>query len=98
MLGFHRRIRSLIPVKDLAKYEKLAAVVGEEEQQDVDCESVETNHTQLTWIYVIFLAEACVFHSRNLLPRCYTDVSLQNYGLESPAAAQDAHLQQRLLW
>lgn len=65
MFGFHRRTRSLIPVKDLGKYEKVSAIENEEmmmeEEDDYDTETTEstgTNHTQLTWIYVIFLAEA----------------------------------------
>lgn len=61
MLGFHRRQRSLIPVKDLAKYDKLP-VVWEDEEEETGCEimleSPKAGQTQLTLIYVIFLAEA----------------------------------------
>lgn len=70
MFGFHRRTRSLIPVKDLGKYEKVAAMEEDEmmmeEEEELDVETLEstgTNHTQLTWIYVIFLAEAIMASS-----------------------------------
>jgi hypothetical protein len=65
MLGFHRRTRSLIPVKDLAKYDTVAIV--EEEDADMDGEAgqeegvVKANRKQLMMVYVVFLAEACVF-------------------------------------
>lgn len=66
MFGFHRRTRSLIPVKDLGKYEKVDVTEEEEEmmmeeEEEFDSEtlgSASTNRMQLTWIYVIFLAEA----------------------------------------
>ncbi|KAJ9646521.1 hypothetical protein H2199_002570 [Coniosporium tulheliwenetii] len=61
MLGFHRRQRSLIPVKDLAKYDKLP-VVWEEEEEETDCkmslDAPEAGQKQLTLIYIVFLAEA----------------------------------------
>ncbi|KAL0257267.1 hypothetical protein SLS55_008077 [Diplodia seriata] len=69
MFGFHRRTRSLIPVKDLAKYEKVAGTEEQEfltEEEEYDSEMTEptgTNHTQLTWIYVVFLAEAIMASS-----------------------------------
>lgn len=64
MLGFHRRTRSLIPVKDLGKYDKVEAI--EEElglDDEADCEMgieapAKTHQKQLTLIYIIFLAEA----------------------------------------
>ena len=67
MLGFHRRTRSLIPVKDLAKYDKLS--LNEEEfDGEPDFEEVELDtatetankarRKQLLLVYIIFLAEA----------------------------------------
>ena len=64
MLGFHRRTRSLIPVKDLGKYDKVEMI--EEERglgDEVDCEMgmeapAKAHQKQLTLIYIIFLAEA----------------------------------------
>jgi hypothetical protein len=66
MLGFHRRTRSLIPVKDLVKYDKLQMHdEGEMDLQiqegDFDITSKATataRRRQRTLIYVIFLAEA----------------------------------------
>lgn len=64
MFGFHRRTRSLIPVKDLARYEKVAGTEEQEflaEEDGFDSDTTEpagSNRTQLTWIYVVFLAEA----------------------------------------
>lgn len=68
MLGFHRRTRSLIPVKDLAKYDTVP--LNEHEEEEVDMEDSDTlvdgeseasdkaRSRQLTLIYVVFLAEA----------------------------------------
>jgi len=68
MLGFHRRTRSLIPVKDLAKYDKLQ--MQDEDEMDLELElqegefdatskaTVKSRHRQMFLIYVIFLAEA----------------------------------------
>lgn len=68
MLGFHRRTRSLIPVKDLAKYDKVC-IVEEEEDEDLftgdgacaqsmsDLPST-TRARQLMLVYMVFLAEA----------------------------------------
>lgn len=67
MLGFHRRTRSLIPVKDLAKYDKL---MQDEDEMDMGLEvqegefdvtskaAVKSRHRQMFLIYVVFLAEA----------------------------------------
>lgn len=70
MLGFHKRTRSLIPVKELAKYDVLPV---EEELYSCESESEEemerqsTDATYLTrglWrqqlllVYLIFFAEA----------------------------------------
>lgn len=71
MLGFHRRTRSLIPVKDLAKYDKVP-LNEEEEEHEFDVEDNETlvdevsevsekaRKRQLALIYIVFLAEAYV--------------------------------------
>jgi hypothetical protein len=66
MLGFHRRTRSLIPVKDLGKYDKVAMVEEEEErdaEEEMECQSApngadKSKKTQLMLVYLIFLAEA----------------------------------------
>ncbi|KAF2750929.1 MFS general substrate transporter [Sporormia fimetaria CBS 119925] len=64
MLGFHRRTRSLIPVKDLAKYDKVPQVEEKEvEEEDVEVEMVagaemKERRRQLALVYVLFLAEA----------------------------------------
>lgn len=66
MLGFHRRTRSLIPVKDLAKYDKIALVDEEEVEggEEVMPEPlVKADRKQLTLVYVIFLAEAIMASS-----------------------------------
>lgn len=64
MLGFHKRTRSLIPVKDLAKYDKILL----NEETDVEENEWEPDMTpeipnkargkQLMLVYAIFLAEA----------------------------------------
>lgn len=71
MLGFHRRTRSLIPVKDLAKYDKVP-LEDEKEELEYDVEDNETlvdevseasdkaRKRQLALIYIVFLAEAYV--------------------------------------
>lgn len=66
MLGFHRRTRSLIPVKDLAKYDKVPT--GDEEEDVYGMEAIpthempqvadKTQHRQLLLVYLVFLAEA----------------------------------------
>lgn len=73
MLGFHRRTRSLIPVKDLAKYDKVPQVdeveVNEDELElELDAEyaaagtmaTAKEQGRQLTLVYFMFLAEAYV--------------------------------------
>ena len=66
MLCFHRRTRSLIPVKDLAKYDKVS-MVEEEEVPYVDEElevhgaldaTDKSRQRQLMLVQLIFLAEA----------------------------------------
>jgi hypothetical protein len=66
MLGFHRRTRSLIPVKDLGKYDKVQ--MKEEELYEEDEEEMESYNApdakdasrsrQLMLVYLVFLAEA----------------------------------------
>jgi len=74
MLGFHRRTRSLIPVKDLAKYDKVSVVEEEEElltgddvyAQGIPGTSSPVRTRQLMLVYLVFLAEAYVhLSSRN---------------------------------
>jgi len=68
MLGFHRRTRSLIPVQDLAKYDKLPLYDEEDVnigEEDFDMEVIpepkaKARQTQLALVYAIFLAEAYV--------------------------------------
>ncbi|KAF2467523.1 MFS general substrate transporter [Lindgomyces ingoldianus] len=85
MLGFHRRTRSLIPVKELAKYDKVE--LSEEPEQDTredDQELVSVPETttkarqrQLTLVYVIFLAEAIMASS--LQPQLQMLISNDDY-------------------
>jgi hypothetical protein len=63
MLGFHRRTRSLIPVKELGKYDKVPA--QEELCAEVEVASYhvmdgqdESRSRQLILVYFVFLAEA----------------------------------------
>ena len=66
MLGFHRRTRSLIPVKDLVKYDKVSIMEREEleEEERFGTEGAESEaadrsrSTQLMLVYLVFLAEA----------------------------------------
>ena len=66
MLGFHRRTRSLIPVKDLGRYDKVAMVEEEEEQyaeEEMEIHSApdgtdRLRQTQLLLVYLVFAAEA----------------------------------------
>jgi hypothetical protein len=69
MLGFHKRTRSLIPVKELAKYD---VVPLEEEMYDYESDSEEemdeaahapdtttpSRRKQLMLVYLVFFAEA----------------------------------------
>ncbi|KAF2754279.1 MFS general substrate transporter [Pseudovirgaria hyperparasitica] len=72
MLGFHRRQRSLIPVKELARYDKLDLKIEEEEEMEMELNEIENEllggqrmnkHRQLLVIYVVFLAEAIMSSS-----------------------------------
>jgi hypothetical protein len=66
MLGFHRRTRSLIPVKELGKYDKVAVEEMDEElyvEEEADDYNVMDGHDksvsrQLMLVYLVFLAEA----------------------------------------
>jgi hypothetical protein len=64
MLGFHRRTRSLIPVKELGKYDKVPiaeqASYAEEETEsyNVSAELDKSWSRQLMLVYLVFLAEA----------------------------------------
>lgn len=65
MLGFHRRTRSLIPVKDLAKYDIVSVVEEEEDRYAEEMEAHDASEVmdksrqrQMVLIYLIFLAEA----------------------------------------
>ena len=68
MLGFHRRTRSLIPVKDLGKYDIVATIEEEEEEErDIEEETESQDapdgedrarRAQLMLVYFVFLAEA----------------------------------------
>ena len=70
MLGFHKRTRSLIPVKELAKYDVLPVeeeLYGYESESEEETERQSTDVTDLTsskrgrqllLVYVIFFAEA----------------------------------------
>ncbi|KAK1914831.1 hypothetical protein P3342_010820 [Pyrenophora teres f. teres] len=73
MLGFHRRTRSLIPVKDLGKYD-IVATIEEEDEDELDMEEeTETEdapdgedrarRAQLMLVYFVFLAEAIMASS-----------------------------------
>ncbi|KAH7123921.1 major facilitator superfamily domain-containing protein [Dendryphion nanum] len=71
MLGFHRRTRSLIPVGDLAKYDKVPTqevVYADEDELEFDTTAapegvIKERKTQLTLVYVVFLAEAIMASS-----------------------------------
>lgn len=67
MLGFHRRTRSLIPVKDLAKYDKVSMVEEDDEfgfpEEEMDVPNApdvadKSRQRQLVLVFVIFFAEA----------------------------------------
>jgi len=61
MLGFHRRTRSLIPVKDLNKYDVKVDFYAAEEEDDcleMAQDPPKADQRQLTLIYIVFLAEA----------------------------------------
>ncbi|KAL6711830.1 hypothetical protein ACN47E_002873 [Coniothyrium glycines] len=85
MLGFHRRTRSLIPVKDLAKYDKVSMV--EEEEHLFEPDTIPTHEMpelaekpgqrQLLLVYLVFLAEAIMASS--LQPQLQMLLSSSDY-------------------
>ncbi|KAF2869375.1 major facilitator superfamily domain-containing protein [Massariosphaeria phaeospora] len=85
MLGFHRRTRSLIPVKELAKYDKIP--LNEEEEMEVGRDELETDmlpsasiksrRRQLMLVYIVFLAEAIMASS--LQPQLQMLISDDDY-------------------
>ena len=97
MLGFHRRTRSLIPVKDLAKYDKVPMIDEEELEVEVEMDEGEledatskARQRQLILVFVVFLAEAYVTVV-SYSPSPVANV-LQHYGFIAPAPAPDAGL------
>lgn len=64
MLGFHKRTRSLIPVKDLSKYDRVSAKEADlyvEDEEIITTASFEADRSrsrQLMLVYLVFLAEA----------------------------------------
>lgn len=71
MLGFHRRTRSLIPVKELAKYDVVSVEDdmymydesdGEEEMEKSSADALDSStcsrRNQLLLVYLVFFAEA----------------------------------------
>jgi hypothetical protein len=70
MLGFHKRTRSLIPVKELAKYDVVPVeeeLYGYESESEEELEKQSTDATdmtatprrrQLLLVYLVFFAEA----------------------------------------
>ncbi|KAF2270461.1 MFS general substrate transporter [Lojkania enalia] len=83
MLGFHKRTRSLIPVKDLAKYDTVALnedeALGLEEEMGLDVAEpdVKADRRQLILVYGIFLAEAIMASS--LQPQLQMLISNDDY-------------------
>lgn len=70
MLGFHKRTRSLIPVKELAKYDVVPVeeeLYGYESESEEELEKQSTDASdptrpsrrqQLLLVYLVFFAEA----------------------------------------
>ncbi|KAF1944157.1 MFS general substrate transporter [Clathrospora elynae] len=85
MLGFHRRTRSLIPVKDLGKYDKVSMVEEEElyeEEEEMEVHSApEVTDSSRSWqlmlVYLVFLAEAIMASS--LQPQLQMLLSSSDY-------------------
>lgn len=89
MLGFHKRTRSLIPVKELAKYDVLPAeeeLYGYESESEEEMERQSTDATnpisnkqrrQLLLVYVVFFAEAIMASS--LQPQLQMLLSSSDY-------------------
>jgi len=83
MLGFHRRTRSLIPVKELGKYDKVPACeeeiyVEEQEESYYGGEVKDRSRgRQLMLVYLVFLAEAIMASS--LQPQLQMLLSSSDY-------------------
>lgn len=99
MFGFHRRQRSLIPVKELSKYdvkyEKLDMDMGMEMEDDFEevvlDEPSKPKSKQLTLIYIIFLAEAYE-HTRSSFQKRRLIFQFQNRGSQSSTPTRHAAL------
>ena len=67
MFGFHRRTLSLVPVKDLSKYDKLPQLDPELEAEDDSLagrgDLPSTGWKQLAMIYLTFIAQAYESHT-----------------------------------
>jgi hypothetical protein len=102
MLGFHRRTRSLIPVKDLGKYDKVPL---EDEETDVESNVDEmeseimadgpskAHRRQLLLVYLVFIAEAYARPIHVILSGSKL-MQGQDHGLESPISTSNADLRQ----
>jgi len=85
MLGFHRRTRSLIPVKDLGKYDKVQQEEEDEElyaEEEMDSYNApemtdRSRSRQLMLVYLVFFAEAILASS--LQPQLQMLVSSSDY-------------------
>lgn len=85
MLGFHRRTRSLIPVKDLAKYDQVSIVEEEQELLTKDDPYVQSTPNisdksrsrQLMLVFFIFFAETIMASS--LQPQLQMLLSSSDY-------------------
>ncbi|KAH9873614.1 hypothetical protein IAQ61_004238 [Plenodomus lingam] len=87
MLGFHRRTRSLIPVKDLAKYDQVLAVEEKEDEELLARDDPYMQSTldisdrsrswQLVLVFLIFFAEAIMASS--LQPQLQMLLSSSDY-------------------
>ena len=91
MLGFHRRARSLIPVSDTDKTEKMDCVgIAEEETFEIGEDELQMprQRRNLTMIYLLFLAEAIMAASLSsqiavLIPSTSTCLSMDTAFLRS---------------
>jgi hypothetical protein len=75
MLGFHKRTRSLIPVKDLGKYDKVSMFEEEEHEVEEEMDShimpdgaEKSQRGQLVLVYLVFFAEAYVLSNLDETP------------------------------
>ncbi|KAF1932051.1 MFS general substrate transporter [Didymella exigua CBS 183.55] len=89
MLGFHKRTRSLIPVKELAKYDVVPVEeelygYGSESEEELEKQSTDatdsttlTRQRQLLLVYLVFFAEAIMASS--LQPQLQMLLSSSDY-------------------